>query len=72
MAESPSTMSSVQHIQDLLDELVERGDHQTETLAAIQNEILSAIKGVRNAIESLHSTYRSIHEESARNIHRAA
>jgi len=65
-------MKSVEYIQDLLDELVERETHQTETLAAIQNEILAAIKGVRNEIESLHSTYRSIREELARDIHRAA
>ena len=72
MAESPSTMSSVRHIQDLLDELVEREAHQTETLAAIQNEILTAIKGVCNEIENLHSTYRSIHEESVGDAHQAA
>ena len=65
MAESPSTMKSVENIQYLLDELVEREIHQTETLAAIQYDILAAIKGVQNAIESLHSTYRSMHEESA-------
>jgi phage host-nuclease inhibitor protein Gam len=59
-------------IQDILDELVRRETHQTETLAAIQNEILTAIKGVRNEIASLHSTYRSIHEEPARDTHRAA
>jgi len=64
MAESPSTMQSVKYIQDLLDELVERETHQTETLTAIQNEILTTIKGVENAIESLHSTYRSTHKES--------
>jgi hypothetical protein len=72
MAESPSTMKSIEYIQDLLDELVERETHQTEILTAIQNDILTAIKGVENAIESLHSTYRSMHEESTGNVHRAA
>ncbi len=72
MAESPSTMKSVEYIQDLLDELVERETHQTETLTAIQKEILTAIKDVQQAIESLHSTYRSMHEKSAGNAHRAA
>ena len=72
MAESPSTMKSVEYIQDLLDELVERETHQTETLTAIQNEILTAIKGVQNAIESLHSTYRAMHEKPTGNVHQAA
>jgi len=65
-------MGSVQRIQYLLDELVEREIHQTEVLTAIQNEILTAIKDVRDAIECLHSTYRSIHEESTGNVHSAA
>jgi len=75
MAESPSTMSSVQHIQELLAVLVARENHQTKTLTAIQIEILTAIKDVKaaikdleNAIEGLHSTYRSMHEESAENV----
>lgn len=72
MAESPSTMTSVRQIRDLLDELIERETHQTEVLTAIQNEILTAIKDVRNAIECLHSTYRSMHEESTGNVHRVA
>jgi hypothetical protein len=72
MAESPSTMQRVEYIQYLLDELVEREIHQTETLTAIQNEILTAVKDVGSAIESLHSTYRATHEESAGNVHRVA
>jgi hypothetical protein len=64
MPETPSTMKSVEYIQDLLDELVRREIHQTETITATQNEILTAIKDVENAIESLHSTYRSTHNES--------
>lgn len=72
MAESPSTMQRVEYIQYLLDELVEREIHQTETLTAIQNEILTAVKDVGSAIESLHSTYRATHEVSAENVHRVA
>ena len=68
MTESPSMMKSVEYIQDLLDERVEREIHRTETLTAIQNEILAAIKDVQSAIESLHSTYRSMHEESTGNV----
>jgi len=64
MPETPATMKSVEYIQDLLDELVGREIHQTETITTTQNEILTAIKGVENAIESLHSTYRSMHKES--------
>jgi len=68
MTKSLSTAASVAYIQDLLDELVEREIHQTETLTAIQNEILTAIKDVQGAIESLHSTYRAMHEESTENV----
>lgn len=78
MAESPATMRSVEYIQALLDLLVEKEIHQTETLTAIQKEILTAIKGVEtaiesvetaikgveNAVESLHSTFLTMHEES--------
>jgi len=72
MAESPRTMKSVEYIHDLLDVLVEREIHQTEIITATQNEVLTAIKGVENAIESLHSTYRSMHEESTGNVARLA
>ncbi|MDQ3274227.1 MAG: hypothetical protein M3Q39_04135 [Actinomycetota bacterium] len=48
MAESPSTMKSVQNIQDLLDLLVEKQIDQTEILAAIQNEILHGDQGRGN------------------------
>ncbi len=72
MAETPSTMKTVGYIQDLLDELVEREVHQTEVLTAIQTEILTAIKDVQSAVESLHSTYRYIHGKSTETVHRAA
>ncbi len=72
MAESPTTMKSVEYIQELLDELVEREIQQTEILAAIQNEILAAIKDVRCAIEGLHSAYDSMHKTSTESIRRAA
>lgn len=72
MAESPSTMKSVEYIQELLDELVEREIHQTEALTAIQTEILTAIRDVERAIKGLHATYLSVHEGSTGNAHRAA
>lgn len=82
MAESPATMRSVEYIQDLLDLLVQKEIHQTETLTEIQNEILTAIKGVEtaiecvetaikgveNAVEGLHSTFLAMHTESTDDV----
>lgn len=82
MAESPATMRNVEYIQRLLDLLVEKEIHQTETLTTIHNEILTAIKGVEaavegveaaikgveNAVEGLHSTYLTMHEGSTEDV----
>jgi hypothetical protein len=72
MAESPFTMSNIEHIRDLLGELLDRQAQQIDILGAIQNELFTSIKSVEKAVENLHSSYRSMHEAPTGNAHRAA
>ena len=72
MAESPSTMTGIKRIQELLDELVDREVEQTESFAVILRDILAVARDIRDAIETLHSTYHSTNKESAGNVQRVA